>query len=85
MVAPLRTIMVSLWVSCLAGAVLVMFLSLGWMTWVSFAIAGLAGIAAGVPAGLWSAKAIKRDDPNWPPRRMHGQKAPQSPQVERRP
>jgi fatty acid desaturase len=66
--APLRTIMVTLWAACVTGAVLTLLLAMGWVTWVSFVISAVIGLAVGVPAGLWSAKAIKRDDPNWPPR-----------------
>lgn len=68
MLAPLRTIMVVLWVTSAAGVALVALMSLGAITWVSFAIAGVVGLAVGIPAGLWSARAIKRDDPSWPPR-----------------
>ncbi|PVH28019.1 hypothetical protein [Pararhodobacter oceanensis] len=66
--------MVILWVSCVAGAAIVGFLSIGWVTWVAFVVAGLIGLAIGVPAGLWTAKAIKRDDPAWPPRRLQRQR-----------
>lgn len=69
MKAPLRTLMVALWVACVAGAVLIVFLSLASITWVAFVVSGVVGILVGVPAGLWTAKAIKRDDPNWPPER----------------
>ena len=69
MLPPLRTLMVALWILCLAGAVLVVLMSIGEVTWISFAISGVLGVILGVPAGLWTAHAIKRDDPNWPPRR----------------
>ncbi|MCV2868363.1 hypothetical protein OEW28_06945 [Defluviimonas sp. WL0002] len=69
MPAPLRTIMVALWVTCLAGAVLTAFFSYGWYGWVPFAISGAIGVIVGVPAGIWTARQIKRDDPNWPRRK----------------
>ena len=71
MPAPLRTIMVVLWVTSLAGAALVALMSFGAITWISFVIAGAFGFAVGIPAGLWSARAIKREDPSWPPRPKH--------------
>lgn len=67
MPAPLRTIMVSLWVSSLAGAIVVGFLSAGWVGWMPFVLAGVIGLVLGVPAGLYTARKIKRDDPDWPP------------------
>ena len=66
---PLRSIMVVLWVVCVAGSALIALLSFGAVTWVSFAISGVVGLIVGFPAGLWTARAIKRDDPNWPPQR----------------
>lgn len=66
---PLRSIMVVLWVVCAAGAVLTALMSFGAVTWVSFAISGAIGLIVGLPAGLWTARAIKRNDPNWPPHR----------------
>ena len=70
MPAPLRTIMVALWVSSLAGAALIAFLSAGWVGWMPFVVAGIIGLALGFPAGLYTARKIKRDDPAWPPRRQ---------------
>lgn len=75
MSAPLRTFMVFLWVSSVAGAAVVALLSIGWVSWVSFAIAGVVGLVVGVPAGIWTARLIKRDDPNWPPTRLRIRKA----------
>lgn len=76
MPAPLRTIMVTLWVSSLAGAIVTGFLSAGWIGWMPFAVAGLIGLALGVPAGLFTARKIKRDDPDWPPRRVVHRRVP---------
>lgn len=69
MPGPLRTFMVVIWVTSLAGATLVALMVMGAVTWVSFVIAGVTGLILGVPLGVWSAKAIKREDPNWPRRR----------------
>lgn len=69
MSAPLRTFMVLIWVSSIAGAAIVAFLSMGWITWTAFATAGAAGLLLGAPAGIWTARAVKREDPNWPPKR----------------
>ncbi len=69
MPAPLRTIMVTLWVMCLAGALVIAFLSAGWVGWTPFVLSGILGLAIGIPAGLWTARKIKRDDPAWPPAR----------------
>ena len=77
MFAPLRTLMVTLWVSCLAGGAVIVFLSIGWVSWLSFVTAGALGLVTGVPAGLWSARAIKREDPNWPSGRHRPQRRPQ--------
>lgn len=68
--APLRTLLVFLWVSSIAGAAVIAVLSFGWVSWVAFLISGVIGLVVGVPAGLWSARLIKRDDPNWPPKRL---------------
>ncbi len=69
MFAPLRTLMVALWVTSIAGGAVILFLSFAWMSWASFAVAGVLGLGLGIPAGIWSARAIKREDPNWPPKR----------------
>ncbi len=69
MFRPLRLLMIAIWVACVTGTAVVVFLSLEWVTWIAFAAAGVLGLVIGVPAGIWSARAIKRDDPNWPPKR----------------
>lgn len=78
MFPPLRTLMVALWVSSLAGAVVIAGLSLGYVSWQVFALAGIFGLGIGVPAGLWNAGYIKRNDPDWPPlrRRRPGRTLP---------
>ncbi len=67
MPAPLRTFTVTLWVACIAGVVVIAALSLGWVGWMPFALAGLVGLVLGVPLGIWNARKIKHDDPAWPP------------------
>lgn len=52
MLPPLRTLLVGLWVSCVAGAAVVAGLTLGYYSWATFAVAGLAGLLIGVPAAL---------------------------------
>ncbi len=69
MLPPLRTWLVVLWVACVAGAVVIVALSLGWIGWQPFAVGAIVGVVIGVPGGLWNARYIKRKDPDWPPRR----------------
>ena len=66
MPAPLRSILAALWVPCIAGAMVIILLSLGWTGWITFAVSGAVGIVLGVPAGIWTARKIKRQDPGWP-------------------
>ena len=66
MPGPLRSFMIVMWVFCLAGAAIVALMSMGDVTVWSFVISGVFGLIFGIPAGLWSAWAIKRDDPSWP-------------------
>lgn len=53
-----------LWALCLAGAVVIFGLALGFVTWVTFAVAALIGLL-GVPLAIWNARKIRDDDPNW--------------------
>ena len=48
---------------------------LGFYAWPTFAVSGAVALAIGIPAGLWVTQAIKRGDPNWPPRLRRRQKA----------
>lgn len=48
----LRLILVPLWVACTAGVVLIVGLSLGFVSLATFVWAGVIGIGLGVPAGL---------------------------------
>ncbi len=52
MVPHLRILLVSLWVLCVAGAVVTAGLSQGYYSWLTFAWAAIFGIAIGVPAAL---------------------------------
>ena len=74
MPAPLRSSLAALWVACIAGVVVIVLLSSGWTGWKTFAIAGVIGLLIGIPAGIWSASHIKREDPGWPPERLQDEK-----------
>jgi hypothetical protein len=50
----LRFLLVSLWTSSIAGAVLIAGLSMGYYGWSTFLWAGLIGLLIGVPAGLFN-------------------------------
>lgn len=54
-----------LWALCVAGAVLIVCLAAGWYSWQAFVLAGVIGLVAGVPAGVWNARKVRRDDPDW--------------------
>ena len=66
MPAPLRSILAALWVPCIAGAAVIILLSIGWTGWPIFAVSGALGLLLGIPAGIWTARQIKREDPGWP-------------------
>jgi hypothetical protein len=61
MIAPLRTLMVSLWTMCVAGAFLVGSLTLGYDRPVDFVLCGIFGLAVGIPAGLMTARHLRRE------------------------
>lgn len=52
MIPPLRTLLVALWVACVAGAAVIVGLALGYYSWATFAVAAGAGLLIGVPAAL---------------------------------
>ncbi|MFT4151820.1 MAG: hypothetical protein QM656_16585 [Paracoccaceae bacterium] len=60
MIPPLRSLMVTLWVSCIAGVVVIAGLALGMVNWQLFAIAAVIGLVTGFPAGLWTARTLRR-------------------------
>jgi hypothetical protein len=65
----LRYLLVVIWVACIAGAFVIGAMTFGWVGWRMFVAAGVVGLVLGVPAGIWNARYIKREDPMWPPRR----------------
>ncbi|WP_051070991.1 hypothetical protein [Paracoccus sp. N5] len=52
MVPMLRLFLVHIWVGCVAGAVVIAGLSMGYDNWATFIWAAVIGLALGVPAGL---------------------------------
>ena len=60
-----RLVFIPLAVACIAGAALVLFLALAWVSAVAFVAAGLVGLVLGVPFGLWATKKVRKDDPAW--------------------
>jgi len=67
MKTPLRILLSLVWGICIAGVVIIAALSFGIFIWQGFALAVLAGVVLGGPAGTWTEHAIKRSDPFWPP------------------
>lgn len=61
-----RFVLSPLWALCIAGALLIAFFSFGWYDWSAFVTAGVVGLIAGVPAGVWNARKLRRDDEAWP-------------------
>ncbi len=59
----LRSTIVPLAVACFAGAAIIAGLSAGFYGWPLFAVAGLVGLAAGVPFGLWNVRRMRDTDP----------------------
>ena len=60
-----RLVLTPLWALCIAGAFVTAFLAMGWYSWAAFSLAGLVGLAIGVPVGIWNTKKVRRDDPWW--------------------
>ncbi|HBD89734.1 MAG TPA: hypothetical protein DC061_03465 [Gemmobacter sp.] len=52
MPAPLRSLLIALWVACIGGAVVIGGLSMGYYNWQIFVIGAIAGLVIGVPAAL---------------------------------
>ena len=63
MIPPLRSILISIWVACVAGAAVIVGLSLGHFTWQMFAISAIVGLVVGVPAALVNWMYLRRNDP----------------------
>jgi hypothetical protein len=51
-IPPLRTWLITIWVTSLAGAVVIAGLAAAHYSWHTFAVAGVLGLIIGVPAGL---------------------------------
>jgi len=49
---PLRIWLVTLWVACIGGAIVVVGLALGNYSWTPFVIGAVVGLLVGIPAGL---------------------------------
>lgn len=52
MIPPLRSLLVAIWVASVAGTVVIVGLSAGYYSWSTFAVAGIVGLALGIPGGL---------------------------------
>lgn len=59
---PLRTFLVHIWVSSVAGAALIAGLAMGYFSWITFIVAGFIGLVIGVPAGLANARYLRLRD-----------------------
>ncbi|PJF08922.1 hypothetical protein [Pseudorhodobacter sp. MZDSW-24AT] len=59
----LRSTIVPIAVGCFAGAAIIAGLTAGLYGWQLFAAAAIIGLAAGIPAGLWSARRMRETDP----------------------
>ncbi|KEO50542.1 hypothetical protein [Thioclava pacifica] len=68
MKSPLRLLIAALSALVVTGVVVIVALSLGVVEWQDFAMAVIVGLVLGIPAGLWTERRIKRNDPFWPPR-----------------
>lgn len=56
----LRWLLAALWISSIAGAVVIAALSLGWVGWAPFIVAGLVGGVLGWPAAILNARYLRR-------------------------
>lgn len=52
MIPPLRALLITLWVACVGGAVVIAGLALGHYSWMTFAVGGVAGLVLGIPLAL---------------------------------
>ncbi|MFN3847593.1 MAG: hypothetical protein ACK4RZ_17490 [Paracoccaceae bacterium] len=59
----LRSTIVPLAIACFAGAAIIVGLTAGYYGWQLFAVAGVIGVAAGVPFGLWNVRRMRATDP----------------------
>ena len=59
----IRSTTIPLAVGTVAGAVVITGLTFGYYGWSLFIWAALIGLAAGIPAGLWSARQLREAEP----------------------
>jgi hypothetical protein len=59
----LRSTIVPLAVGCITGAVIIAGLTAGYYGWQVFALAGVMGVALGVPLGLWNVRRMRATAP----------------------
>lgn len=55
--------------SVISGAIIILFMSLGYVGWIAFALAVVLGFAVGIPAAKMISARIKRQDPDWDEKR----------------
>ena len=60
-----KLLLIPIWALSIAGAVVIAGLSIGAVSWVTFAVAAVVGLVLGIPAGIWNTRKIRREDPNW--------------------
>jgi len=60
---PLRSMMATLAVACVAGGVVIGGLAAGWYDWRLFVLAALAGVVIGIPLGIWIAFMMRVQPP----------------------
>lgn len=59
----LRSTVVPLAIGCFAGVAVIAGLTAGLYGWQLFAVAGIIGLAAGIPFGLWSVRRMRATEP----------------------
>lgn len=59
-------------VMCIAGGFHIILMSFGLHQWGWFFLSGAVGLI-GIPLAARIARKVKRDDPNWPPRRRRAE------------
>ncbi len=59
----LRSVILPIAVTCIAGVVIIAGLSAGFYGWQVFAAAGVVGLAVGVPFGLWNVRRMRASTP----------------------
>lgn len=60
-----KLLFIPLWGLPAAGAYITMALSMGMTSVWTFIIGGIVGLVIGIPAGIWTANKVRRDDPDW--------------------